>query len=32
MFFTFANGGQDIVKLLQVLAGSSTFARRSETP
>ena len=33
MFFGFANGGeQDIVKLLHVLAGSSTFSRRSETP
>jgi hypothetical protein len=33
MFFTFAHEGeQDIVKLLHVLAGSSTFSRRSEAP
>jgi hypothetical protein len=33
MFFTFANGGeQNIVELLHVLAGSSTFSRRSEAP
>ncbi len=33
MFFTFANGGeQSIVKLLQTLAGSSSFSLRSEAP
>jgi hypothetical protein len=33
MFFTFANNEeQDIVKLLRLLAGGSTFSRRTETP